>query len=124
MDKIEHIKKTHDFHWGNHKGENPSNFLKIVQSQRLCHKIIKSNNKKYSTDLSLSPSLSLSYANFSKCEVCINELGCLPTYTNQVSSLLHDWGWHVTLTGMTSPRETPNTHFMMLQWGLLPRLTT
>ena len=24
---------------------------------------------------------------------------------------------------MTYPRETPNTHYMMLHWGLLPQLT-
>ena len=29
-----------------------------------------------------------------------------------------------SLTGLTSPRETPNTHYMMLHWGLLLRLTT
>ena len=28
-----------DFHWGNHKGENPTNFLKIVLSQRQDGKI-------------------------------------------------------------------------------------
>ena len=54
----------------------------------------------------------------------INEGGCLPIYTLQVTDLLHDWGGPVTLIGTTSPRETPNTHYMMLHWGLLPRLTT
>ena len=29
-----------------------------------------------------------------------------------------------SLTWSTSPRETPNTHYMMLHWGLLPQLTT
>ena len=28
------------------------------------------------------------------------------------------------LTWPTSPREIPNTHYIMLHWGLLPRLTT
>ena len=28
-----------------------------------------------------------------------------------------------SLTGSTSPRETPNTHYMMLFWGLLSQLT-
>ena len=55
--------------------------------------------------------------------MCINEGGFLPIYTNQVTNLLHDWGRPLTLTGMTSPRETPNTHCMMLHWGLFPRRT-
>ena len=29
-----------------------------------------------------------------------------------------------SLIGLTSPREAPNTHYMMLHWGLLFRLTT
>ena len=29
-----------------------------------------------------------------------------------------------TLIVSTSPKETPNTHYMMLYWGLFPRLTT
>ena len=29
-----------------------------------------------------------------------------------------------SLTRLNSPGETPNTHYMMLHWGLLPRLTT
>ena len=28
-----------------------------------------------------------------------------------------------SLTGPASPKEAPNTHYMMLHWGLLPRLT-
>ena len=28
------------------------------------------------------------------------------------------------LTGPNSPRETPKIHFIILNWGLLPRLTT
>ena len=28
-----------------------------------------------------------------------------------------------SLTGSNSPRETQNTHYIMLHWGLLPRLT-
>ena len=56
-------------------------------------------------------------------EVCINEGGCLPIYTNQVIDLLHDWGKTLSITRSTSPRETPNTHYMMLQWGLFPRIT-
>ena len=70
------------------------------------------------------PCLSLSHANLSECEVCINEGGHLPIYTNQVTDLLHDWGQPLTLTQLTSPRETPKIHYMMLHWGLLPRLTT
>ena len=60
--------------------------------------------------------------NLSECEVCINEGGCFLIYTNQVTGLLHDWGRLVSLTGLTSPKETPNTQYMMLNWGLLPRL--
>ena len=41
-----------------------------------------------------------------------------------MTDLLHDWGQPLTLTGPTSPRETPNTHYMMLHRGLLPQLTT
>ena len=29
-----------------------------------------------------------------------------------------------SLTGLTSPKEAPNTHYMMLHWGPLPQLTT
>ena len=29
-----------------------------------------------------------------------------------------------SLTGLNFPRETPNTHYMMLHRGLFPRLTT
>ena len=28
-----------------------------------------------------------------------------------------------SLIGLNSPREAPNTHYMMLHWGLLPRIT-
>ena len=30
----------------------------------------------------------------------------------------------VPLAGLNSPRETPNTHYMMSHWGQFPRLTT
>ena len=33
-------------------------------------------------------------------------------------------GRPVSLTGLTYPRETPNTHYMMSHCGLFPRLTT
>ena len=60
--------------------------------------MIKPKNKKYPTiiylssllSLSLSLSLSHSHAILSECEVCINQGGHLPNYTNQVTSLLHD----------------------------------
>ena len=36
----------------------------------------------------------------------------------------HKSGAHFSsLRGMDYPRETPNTHYMMLHWGLFPRLT-
>ena len=54
----------------------------------------------------------------------INEGGNLPIYTFQVTDLLHDWGRPLTLTGPTYPRETTIIYYMMLYWGLLPRLTT
>ena len=58
--------------------------------------------------------------NLSECEVCINEGGRLPIYILHVTDLLPDWGQPLTLIGPTSPRETPITHYMMLQWGLFP----
>ena len=83
------------------------------------------SNKKSSTTIYLSSfSLSLSHVNLSEGEVCINEGGCLPIYTNKVTELLHGWGWPLTLTRLTAPRETPKIHYMMFHWGLLPRLTT
>ena len=37
----------------------------------------------------------------------------------------HNIGAHMSsLTRPTSPKETPNTHSIMLNWGLFPRLTT
>ena len=82
-------------------------------------------NKKSPAAIYLSSlTLSLSHVNLSECEVCINEGGHLPIYTNQVTGLLHDWERPLTLTRPISPRETPNTHYMMLHWGLFPRLTT
>ena len=53
----------------------------------------------------------------------INERGRLSIYTNQVTDQIHDWVQPVPLAGQTSPRETPNTRYMMSQWGLLPLLT-
>ena len=49
-------------------------------------------NKKYPAAIYLSSlvSLYLSHVNLSECDVCINEGGCLPIYTNQVTDLLHD----------------------------------
>ena len=44
------------------------------------------SNKKYLTTIYLS-SFSLSHENLSECEVCINEGGSLPIYTNQVTGL-------------------------------------
>ena len=41
-----------------------------------------------------------------------------------MNDLLHDWDRPLTITGLTSPRETPKIHYMMFHWGLLPRLTT
>ena len=55
--------------------------------------------------------------------MCINEGGCFPIYTNQVTDQTYDWDRPVPLAGLTSPIETPNTHYMMSHWGLLPRLT-
>ena len=56
--------------------------------------------------------------------MCINKGENLPINIFQVTALLHDWGRLVSLTRSTSPRETPNTHYMILHWGLLPRITT
>ena len=83
----------------------------------------KTSNKKSPAANYLS-SLSLSHANLSECEVCINEGGRLPIYTFHVTDQIHDWGQIVSLTGPTSPIVIPNTHYMMLLWGLFPRLTT
>ena len=84
----------------------------------------KPNNKKSSTAIYLSSlSLSLSHVNLSECDLCINEGGNLPIYTNKVTNLLHDYGRPLTLTRSTSPRETPNTHYMILHWELFPRIT-
>ena len=78
--------------------------------------------------LSFSPPLtiSLSHAPWRVYEACINEGECLPIYT-----LLSHWPnirpeptCHLTWGPLTSPRETTNTYYMMLHWGLLPRLTT
>ena len=87
--------------------------------------MIKTNNKKYSTTIYLSSlCLSFSLMRTSECEVCINEGVCFPIYTNQVTDQIHGWDRLVSLTGPTSPRETPNTPYMMLHWGLFPPLTT
>ena len=85
--------------------------------------MINPSNKKYSIAIYNSSLVSLSHVNLSECEVCINEGGCLPIYTLQVTYLLHDWGWPIALPGPNSPRETANIHSMMLNYGLFPRLT-
>ena len=55
-------------------------------------KIFTEETIKEKTPQSISPPcLSLSHANLSECEVCINEGGHLPIYTNQVIDLLHEW---------------------------------
>ena len=90
------------------------------------HKIIKPSNKKYSTVVYLSSldSLSLSLMRTWVSVRCV--------YMRESASLFISFKWltfrwlnqPVTLRGPTSPRETPNTHYMMLYYGLLPRLTT
>ena len=82
--------------------------------------MINPNNKISSSYLSLLPSLSLSHVKLRVCEVCINEGEHLPIYTFHVTDQIHDWGRLVSLTGPTSPRETPNTHYIILHWGLFP----
>ena len=57
-----------------------------------------------------------------ECVVCIDEGENLPIYTFHVIDQIHDWGWLVSLTELTSPRETLNTHYMMLHWGIFPRI--
>ena len=122
------------FHQGNHKGENPKNFLIIVQSQRMYHKMNKPSNKKYSATIYLS-SLSFSLYSYELewVQVCINEGGFLPIYIFQVTCLLHDKGWPLTLIGPNSPRETPKIHYMSytrdyfgpeLQWRLYLKVHT
>ena len=69
-------------------------------------------------------SLSLSHAKLSECEVCINEGGLFPIYTNQVTELLHDWGKPLSRIGLTSPRENLKIHYMLVHWGLFPQLAT
>ena len=63
------------FHRGNHKGENPANFLRIVRWSKAVIRSIQ--------QLSISPplSLSLSLMRTWECEVCINEGEHLPIYT-------------------------------------------
>ena len=76
----------------------------------------KPNNKKSSAVLSLS-----------SCElewVCVYEGGCLPIYTLQVTDLLTWLGQLLTLTGPTSPRETPKAHYIILYQGVFSQLTT
>ena len=84
------------------------------------------NNKKFFATIYLSSSFSLS---LSSCKlewvwVCINKGGHLPIYTLQVINLPTWLGRPLTLTGPTSPRETPKVHYIILYWGLLLRLTT
>ena len=102
------------FPHGNHKGENPAKFLRIVQSQIMYHKMNKSSNKKSYASIYLS---SLSFSLYS-CELewvqgRINEGGHLPIYTFQVIDLTHEWGRPLTLIGSNSPRETPKINYMM-----------
>ena len=54
MHKVEQIHKTQIFPRGNHKGENPVNFLIIVSSLRKYHKMKKPKYKKYFASLFLS----------------------------------------------------------------------
>ena len=109
---------TTTFPRGNHKGKNPAKFLKILSSLRQYHKMEKPKHKKSSATLSLS-SCELEWVS-----VCINEGGRLPIYILQVIDFLTWLGWLLTLAGPTSPRETPKIHFIILNWGLLPQLTT
>ena len=89
--KIEQIHKTQRFSPENQKGENPTNFLRIVLSQILYHKMIKPNkNKSYAIIYLLFLSLFLSSCELKWVSVCINEEGFLPIYTFKVNDLLHD----------------------------------
>ena len=76
----------------------------------------KASNKKSLETIYLF-SFSLSHVKLIECEVCINERGNLPIYTFQVTDLLHDWGWPLTLTRSNYPRDTPKLHYIILHLG-------
>ena len=86
-------------------------------SRRQYHKMEKPKYKKSLATLSLS-SCELEWMS-----VCLNEGGNVLIYTHQVSDLITWLGQNLTLEGSNSPRETPKVHFIILKWGLLPRLT-
>ena len=57
-----------DFHRGNHKGENPANFLRIVSALIQYHKMEKTKNKMSLIALSLPPHPLSPKAHMRKCE--------------------------------------------------------
>ena len=87
--------------------------------------MIKRSNKKYSTTICLSSlCLFFSLMRTWECEVCITEGERLPIYIPFKWLNKHIIGAYLSsLTGLTSPRQTPNTHYMMLHWGVFPWLT-
>ena len=106
------------FHRENHKGENPANFFRIVSWSKV---VITSIHQIY---ISYHLSSSLSHSKLRMWGVY--KWGRVPPYLYPFKSLnKHNTGAHMSsMTGLTSPKETPNTHYMMLHWGLLPPLTT
>ena len=106
-------------HRGNHKGENLTNFFRIVRWS----KAVIRNVQQLPFSPPMTVSLSLSCALESVLDVY--KWGRVPPYLYHFKSLTKykTRSYMSSHMGSTSPRETTNTYYMMLQWGLFPRLT-
>ena len=109
------------FHRGNLKGENPTNFFRIVRWSKAVIRNVQQLS--FSPPMTISLSLSLSCALESMWGVC--KWGKAPPYLYPFKSLTKykNGSYMLSHMGPTSPRETTITHYMMLHWGLFPRLT-
>ena len=106
------------FHLGNHKGENPANFFRIVR----CSKAVIRNVQQ----LSFSPPMTVSLSQNSLESVWgVYKWGREPPYLYPFNSLTKykTRAYMSSHMGPTSPRDTIITYYIMLHWGLFPRLT-
>ena len=105
-----------DFHWGNHKGENPANFFRIVRWSKAVIRSIQ--------QLSISSPFSLSHV---KLRVWgVYKWARAPPYLYPFKSLTKykTRAYISSHMGPTSPKETTSTYCMMLHRVLLPQLIT
>ena len=110
--------RNKDVHHGNQKGEIHANFFKIVRwSKSLIGSI---------QNLSISPPLTVFLSCTLDSVLGVYKWERVPPYSYHSMPLTKDSirsyvSYHM---GPTSSTKTTSTYYMMLHWGLFPRLTT